>query len=162
MKDAWFKEVFTEFYKLSYIREGKSKRIVLKGLSDHKVLDYVILRITPTKDVIYYLYNGSSIHIPEKWIDLFSSLILIQGLESWSVCYDSDVDGSLSHFGYLMTRLICHLDKSLSKIEGEELLNVLGEISVIGTKEFREWCLEEFGLELDPFEYRSLDENLDI
>jgi hypothetical protein len=54
------------------------------------------------------------------------------------------------------------LDKSLSKIEGEELLNVLGEISVIGTKEFREWCLEEFGLELDPFEYRSLDENLDI
>ena len=25
------KEVFTEFYKLSYIQEGKSKRIVLKG-----------------------------------------------------------------------------------------------------------------------------------
>lgn len=161
MKDAWFKEVFTEFYKLSYIREGKSKRIVLKGLSDHKVLDYVILRITPTEDVIYYLYNGSSIHIPEKWIDLFSSFNTHSGFRVLD-CYDSDVDGSLSHFGYLMTRLICHLDKSLSKIEGEELLNVLGEISVIGTKEFREWCLEEFGLELDPFEYRSLDENLDI
>ena len=91
MKDAWFKEVFTEFYKLSYIREGKSKRIVLKGLSDHKVLDYVILRITPTEDVIYYLYNGSSIHIPEKWIDLFSSFNTHSGFRVLE-CYDSDVD----------------------------------------------------------------------
>lgn len=160
--DTWFKEVFTEFYKLDYTREYKSKRVVVsKGLSDHKVLDYVILRVMPTENVIYYLYNGSSIHIPEKWIDLFSSFNTHSGFRVFE-CYDSDVDGIISRLGFLMTDLVCHLDRSLSVIEGEKLLEILGEISVIGTKEFREWCLEEFGLELDPLEYRSLDENLNI
>ena len=77
MKDAWFKEVFTEFYKLSYIREGKSKRIVLKGLSDHKVLDYVILFIISIM-VLRFIFQKSG-------LIYFQVLILIQGLESWSV-----------------------------------------------------------------------------
>ncbi len=157
--DSYFKEVFREFYELSYTVSSSKK--VSPGFSDHIVTDYIILRVTPTGNIIHYLFNGTSIFIPEKWIDLFSSFNTHSGHRILE-CFDEDVDGSLSRFGYLMVNLISCLDGRLSKINGEKLLTVLGDISVIGTKRFREWCLLEFGLSLDPIEYRSLDENLEI
>lgn len=157
--DSYFKEVFEEFFKLSYTLKNNPLRN--KIFSDHKIIEYVILRVTPTGDYIHYLYNGSSIFIPWEWIDLFSSFNIHSGFRILE-CYDEDVDGSLSRFGYLMVKLISHLDQRLSSIDGENLLNILGELSVIGTKEFREWYSMEFGMNLDSFEYRSLDENLNI
>ena len=61
-----------------------------------------------------------------------------------------------------MTKFVCYLEPNLSSINGDELLDVLGNISVIGTKDFRDWVLNDFNLDLDPLEYRSLNKNIDI
>lgn len=162
--DLVFKEIFNEFYKLSYSASLENNKS-LPPFSDHIVTDYVILRIMSTGYTIYYLYNGSFIFIPEKWIDIFSSLDTHSGdrvVDSYLNCREIIENDSLIRFGVLMINLVHYINGRLSKIDGDKLLETLGELSVIGTKKFRDWCSSEFGLNLDPIEYRSLDGILEI
>ena len=62
----------------------------------------------------------------------------------------------------LFSKLSYFLDRNLSRINGEDFLEVLGEIGTTGTRVFRDWCNNEFKIELDPLEYISLDKNFEI
>ncbi len=157
--DPWFKRIFSEFYRL-YYSDIKDKKIIL-NFNDSLVSDYILYRVTEFGHYIIYLYNGTSIYIPPKWIYLFSALNCHSGDEILyhSVNYEDD---KFNNFGYLMTKFVCYLEPNLSSINGDELLDVLGNISVIGTKDFRDWVFNDFSLDLDPLEYRSLNKNIDI
>ena len=61
-----------------------------------------------------------------------------------------------------MTRLFIKLDRSFKDTPGQEVLDILGELSLISTDDFRVWCKDELGINLDPLEFISISNNIKI
>lgn len=161
--DSIFEDIFEEFYRLSYSL-CPTKKSYLK-FNDYLVTDYIILRVNTSGYNILYLYTGSSVFIPWKLIDVFTSLDIHSGdklINSYINCKETIENESLIRFGYLMINLVHYLNGRCSIIDGDKLLETLGEISVIGTKKFRDWYFLKYGEELSPIIYNSLDERIEI
>lgn len=150
-----FRELFKEFMELSYY-PGKRE----KGLRDIDVMDYVIARVTEEGCRIIYIYSGASVLIPWGWIDLFSALNVHSGNRILNIGNPENDD--ITEFGILFTTFVIYLDKQLSGVNGSELLDILGDISDMGTSKFREWLKSEFSLTLEPLIYTSPEQNITI
>lgn len=162
MKDEdYFKDIFKDFYELYYKETGPSIR---EDLRDYRLSpsDYIILRRQAGGDYIYMLCSGTSIYIPFLWVDIFSSLNtydgdkVLKGIGMWTI--DDKVSGVI----FLMTHLIHLVDALGSRNFGGDVIDTFNKICQIGTKEFRDWVKEGFGIDLPPLEYRSLDEFIEI
>lgn len=165
MNDDWFKEIFKEFYELSYTRDSQSP--CSSPLRDSVVssTNYILLRQRSDQGAsIHWLLEGSSVIIPSLWINIFSSLNIHSGdkiLRHKFITSEEKYSG-IGGLGYQMLSLMICLDRSLSSVEGSLLLEIIQTIYAIGTKEFREWTREEYKLDLPSIEYRTLEEIIDI
>lgn len=153
------KDLFCEYVNLSYCPGTRFNR-----LKDIKISEYIIARLFSNGCRIIYLFNGSSIFIPWKWLDLFSSLNTHSGDKISYIERTVNLEdlNKIERIILLFSKLSYLLDRSLSKIDGEDFLEVLSEIGTTGTCVFRDWCNNEFKIELDPLEYISLDKNFEI
>ena len=61
-----------------------------------------------------------------------------------------------------MTNLFIRLDRSFINTPGQEVLDILGELSLISTDIFRVWCKDELKIELEPLEFISIGNNIKI
>lgn len=109
----------------------------------------ILLRESCLGDTIHYLYNGSSLFIPWKWINIFSGFSVYSGDK---VIYGEE--------GFIKNNVL--FQTYLCRGDGEKALTVLSEICDTGTSEFREWIKTDIGIELDPFIFRSIDKELEI
>ena len=148
-------EIFKEFLELSY---SPSKTILEK---DVQVDNYIICRYCNSGYKIIYLYNGSCFYIPNDWRDIFSSFNVYVG-NRLDYLTPSEKNNEAESIIYLMTELSMYLDRSMSGISGQKVLDILGELSLIGTWNFREWCKKETNIELGPLVFESLGNNLKI
>ncbi len=151
------KSVFTEFMKLSYV-PSQNKQHYLRDL---KIDNYILCRYEETKVSIIYLHTGSMFIIPEPWADIFSSFNVFLGDRLNYLKQAEEVD-DIEVMIYIMTSLSVCLDSRLHNIPGQEVLDLLGELSLRSTDSFRDWCKEEFGISLEPMEFISLGYNMKI
>ena len=165
--DDWFKEIFKEFYELFFSRDPHLSRESFQ-LRDFVIspTNYILLRQRQDQGAsIHWLLEGSSIIIPQPWINIFSSLNIHSGdrvLRHRFMTSEEKFSG-IGGLGYqMLSFIICSDRSSLSSSPGSLLLEIIQTIYAIGTKEFREWVKESFDLDLSPFEYRTLEEIIDI
>lgn len=167
MNDNWFKEIFREFYELSFSRDHLHTTRESFLLRDSVVssTNYILLRQRSDQGAsIHWLLEGSSVIIPTIWIDIFSSLNTHSGdkiLRHKFMTSEEKYSG-IGGLGYQMLSFIICIDRSLSSVEGSLLLEIIQTIYLIGTKEFREWVRKDFKLDLPSIEYRTLEEIVDI
>lgn len=148
-------DIFQEFMKLSYV---PSKHFPIK---DIRVDNYIICRCDISNYIIQYLYNGSSFVIPRKWGDIFSSFNVYLG-DRVNYLRETEKDNKIEQVIKGMTNLFIRLDRSFKDIPGQEVLDILGDLSLINTDDFRVWCKDELNIELDPLEYISISNNIKI
>lgn len=149
-------DIFQEFMKLSFV---PSKCYPIK---DIRVDNYIICRCDNLNYTILYLYNGSSFVIPRLWGDIFSSFNVYLGDR---VDYLTESDKNLSKVEQVikkMTNLFIRLDRSFKDVPGQEVLDILGDLSLISTDDFRVWCKDELNVELRPLKFTSINNNVMI
>lgn len=154
-----FRKIFKEFYELSY-KDTIPK--LEQCFKDTKISDYIILRQSNSGNCVHYLYNGSSFIVPIKWVHLFSSLNVHSGdkiIRNWKLIDSEDI---VSKIGFYLTYLIYITDLLGTRDVGDDILNTISRIITIGTEEFRLWVHSEFNLSLEPLEYKSLDDIINI
>lgn len=119
--------------------------------TDIGLYNYTILRMAAGYVTLISLTSGVTIKIPYSWFDLFSSL------NTWGghriLLYKEKPMDNVSRIIHLGFYMIYYYSQRKSK----EFISVLSEICKVGTAEFREWILEEFGKTLMPIEFRSID-----
>lgn len=148
------KNIFKEFIELSY------KPSNYRSFSDIKIDNYIICRKDHKGYSIIYLYSGSQFIFPWEWCDIFSSFNTYLGdrVEYLKVMEDD----STSKIINLVTSIFISLENKLHNIKGQDILELLGEISLIKTDDFRDWCNLELKLKLDPLNFRSLKGEIEI
>jgi hypothetical protein len=153
--NATLLDIFKEFLQLSYI---PSKKLIEK---DVQIDDYIICRYTNSGYKFIYLYNGSCFKIPREWRDIFSSFNVYVGNRLDYLVF-SEENNKVESVIYLMTELSMYLDRSMNGISGQKVLDNLGELSLISTDNFRDWCKKETNIDLGPLVFESLGSNLKI
>lgn len=149
-------EIFENFMNLGYtegVRQTRMTDTTLGGL--------VILRSDYYGSTVHYLQDGSSLFIPWLWIDLFTSLYIHSGEQ---ILFNDEVDawaeGYKETFIYLFVKLVKNMTGG--RVNGEEFLDILSDICIIKTSEFRTMLKEKYNLVIEPFEYRSLHKTFEI
>lgn len=148
------KKVFQEFIKLSYSSTS------YKSFRDIKIDNYIICRQDSTGYSIIYLYNGAQFKFPWLWGDIFYSFNTYLGDRvNYLRREESDpIEKTIK----LVTTLFIKLTNKLHGTRGQEILDILGELSLMSTKEFRTWCETELSLTLDPLVFISLKKEIEI
>jgi hypothetical protein len=96
------------------------------------------------------------------WGDIFSSFNVYLGDR---VDYLTESDKNLSKVEQVikkMTNLFIRLDRSFKDVPGQEVLDILGDLSLISTDDFRVWCKDELNVELRPLKFTSINNNVMI
>ena len=150
--------VFTEYMKLSYIPTSTS----IKNFVDYKIDEYILCRELAGKISIHYLYNGACFSIPVGWVDIFKSFNVCLGSRLDYIKLLDEDNSDIEVIIYLMAKLFMSLESKLINTQSSEVLELLGELSIRSTENFRDWCKEEFGYELEPLEFISLSSNIKI
>lgn len=152
------KEIFKNYMDLSYspgLRlTGKVKDIVLGGL--------VILRTEWIGSTVHYLQDGSSLFIPWTWMDLFTGLWVHSGDQ---ILYNSRQEAWDSGYEEAFIRLFTELidfTQGAKQVDGEEFLDILSDICILKTEEFRKMLREKYSIVAEPFEYRSLHKTFEV
>jgi hypothetical protein len=136
--------LFLEYHTLSYYPGQKPKQT-----KDIGVKPYMILRTSPAGWNILNLWNGTSILIPWRMIDLFL------GLNVWGGARILGEEAENRVEKFILQSLI--LVQSSERRDMKNFLIALGEVLRLGTKDFREWLLKETGERIGPLEINSLD-----
>ena len=145
------RELFSEFMTLHYE----------PGIRCYNLIDilikppYVIARMDGIECKVIYLYSGMKISIPWKWIDTFRSYNTEYGHRALEVGVS---DKNIDHLIYNFLKLLIYLDNR----KGDEFLSTLHRICQIGTGEFIDLSLNEFGEKYSPISFDSLDNHLTI
>lgn len=138
------KSLFSEYHTLSYYPGQKPKQT-----KDIGVKPYMILRTSPAGWNVLNLWNGTSILIPWKMVDLFCGLNVWGGARLLGEEPEDKIEKTILHFLILI--------QAVERREMDKFLMILGEILGTGTKNFRDWYIEETGEKLSPIEINSLD-----
>jgi hypothetical protein len=136
--------LFLEYHTLSYYPGQKPKQT-----KDIGVKPYMILRTSPAGWNILNLWNGTSILIPWRMIDLFLGLNVWGGARILGENAENRVEE------FILQSLV--LVQSSERRDMKNFLIALGEVLRLGTKDFREWLLKETGERIGPLEINSLD-----
>ena len=136
--------LFLEYHTLSYYPGQKPKQT-----KDIGVKPYMILRTSPAGWNILNLWNGTSILIPWRMIDLFL------GLNVWGGARILGEEAENKVEEFILQSLV--LVQSSERLDMKNFLIALGEVLRLGTKDFREWLLKETGERIGPLEINSLD-----
>ena len=136
--------LFLEYHTLSYYPGQKPKQT-----KDMGVKPYMILRTSPAGWNILNLWNGTSILIPWRMIDLFL------GLNVWGGARILGEESENRVEEFILQSLV--LVQSSERRDMKNFLIALGEVLRLGTKDFREWLLKETGERIGPLEINSLD-----
>ena len=136
--------LFLEYHTLSYYPGQKPKQT-----KDIGVKPYMILRTSPAGWNILNLWNGTSILIPWRMIDLFL------GLNVWGGARILGEEAENKVEEFILQSLV--LIQSSERRDMKNFLIALGEVLRLGTKDFREWLLKETGERIGPLEINSLD-----
>jgi hypothetical protein len=136
--------LFLEYHTLSYYPGQKPKQT-----KDIGVKPYMILRTSPAGWTILNLWNGTSILIPWRMIDLFL------GLNVWGGARILGEEAENRVEEFILQSLV--LVQSSERRDMKNFLIALGEVLRLGTKDFREWLLKETGERIGPLEINSLD-----
>lgn len=139
-------QLLQEFIQLGY----QETKIGPKKDVDKQLGELTVGRLNSMGYLIYYLYSGTSLLIPWKWIDLFQKFSLNHGSRVLYEKYENISDNP-SKIIYLMTKF-CQ-----NYIEKADALTTLGDICEIGTKEIR-----EIFPELPPIEYSDVNRQIEI
>lgn len=133
---------------------------------DITIDNFIIGRFNSSGFTVHYLYNGSSLSISSKWLDMFKQLYFSNHSEIfYNASKDTttkDLDKYLDTFIYLNTNLQTWLGQSVSKVSGPEFLDCLSSICEMKTGRFRKFMREEYEIDLEPFKYCSLSKSFDI
>lgn len=148
-------ELFNDFMSLEYIRRTRPDNY----FSDYSLGGNRILRQLTDGDHVYYLSDGGSLFIPWPWIDLFYNLYLHSGDQILSI--DCSPHNILAYFIQLFVKLQS-LIISHKNIDGDKFLDVLSDISIIGTKRFRDYMNREYSIVLPELSYNSPTKNFNI
>jgi len=136
--------LFLEYHTLSYYPGQKPKQT-----KDIGVKPYMILRTSSAGWNILNLWNGTSILIPWRMIDLFL------GLNVWGGARILGEEAENKVEEFILQSLV--LVQSSERRDMKNFLIALGEVLRLGTKDFREWLLKETGERIGPLEINSLD-----
>jgi hypothetical protein len=136
--------LFLEYHTLSYYPGQKPKQT-----KDIGVKPYMILRTSPAGWNILNLWNGTSILIPWRMVDLFLGLNVWGGARILGEEAGNRVEEFILQFLVLV--------QSSERRDMKNFLIALGEVLRLGTKDFREWLLKETGERIGPLEINSLD-----
>jgi len=150
-------DIFREFINLGY----KSGTLPSKDRDIH-VKDLIIMRIGNSYLKILYLFNGSCLNIPWSWIDLFSSLNTWGGDRILFQCQE-ERENPIANF--IEDFINIAASTSCSRVSSE-FLDWMSDACEIGTRVFKDWCIREGFFEVEkklgPFEFVSIDKNLEI
>lgn len=138
------KELFTEYYILSYYPGQKPKHT-----KDIGVKPYMILRTSPLSWTVLNLWNGTSIIIPINLIDIFNGFNIWGGWRVLGIEPEDNIEKFITQFLLMIG--------AVEKRDMKEFLRALGEILGIETTEFRKWLREETGIKIGPIEIESLN-----
>ena len=138
------KSLFSEYHTLSYYPGQKPKQT-----RDIGIKPYMILRTSSAGWTVLNLWNGTSIFIPWKMIDLFLGLNVWGGSRFLGEDPEEKIEETILQFLILV--------QTMERRDVEGFLMVLGKLLGNGTKTFREWYIEETGEKLGPIEVNSLD-----
>lgn len=137
------KQLLLDFLELDYDEKkfgpDRAKDIVLG--------DLIVSRLDFSGYTVNYLFSGASLFIPWAWMDLFDKFNVHSGHQILGM----RIMNNLDKFIYLMTDLQQKIMANLFVLE------ILGDICNIGTKEFRE-TIRPF----PPFEYSSRTRQIEI
>ena len=152
------KDIFKDFIAIGYTPKKRSHFL-------HDTLScpyYILIRQTELNCKIIYLYSGTSITISSNWIDIFTQFYNHSGSKVEFEQHEYDLD-SVDKFIYYFTKFQVFLSKDLSEISVEDFLETILKFSEIGTEKFISWEKEEdLGLDLEQFEFSSLDKDCAI
>lgn len=131
-------------------KEGEHEQ----GLKDLVLGDYEILRTEYLGSTVCYISSGSSLFIPFLYIDIFSQF-QEDRLTDTREDYFEDFLYQASCLGYYYVN-------RFSKVDGENFLDHLCNMCILGTEEFRKFMKDRYRMDLEPFEYRSLEREFQI
>lgn len=168
-----FKNIFTDFMKLSYnsnVLNNKYNNTVI----DIMISEYSFVRISSKGYTIYYLDKDSgSINIPVEWINLFKSFnseyeMEMKNLEK-RINKNSDYIDKFGCMFNLLLKIIktakgLQFTKEANRINEvfEGISRIISVLSQIKTDRFIEWCESEFKVELRPFKVNTINNKLNF
>lgn len=148
--------IFKEFVLLE---EPDSLREGPKILKDFKISDYVIARDYGTDWRLCYLDSGNRLKIPRAWINLFSDFLNHSG----NLVLSRIPLDPLELYLYRMVKHCSFIQRTLSKTNGRELLDNLGDLVEYRTANFRAWAQTEVNIDyLRPWEFQLLNETIEV
>ena len=142
-----------EFLSLDYspgVRANKIKDILLT--------ETIVLRSNFHGLSVNYMHDGSKLFIPWSWEDVWSSLHVYAG-EYILFTVPGQEGAYIEKMVYLMTKF---QDLYVKRGRGNEILEILSEICVLKTDSIRKMLEQDYGIELDPFEFTSSNKDFKI
>ena len=144
---------FREFLSLEY-----SPGIRTSKVRDTLLTDTIVLRSSFHGLSINYMHDGSRLFIPWLWEDMWSSLHVYSG-EQILFTVPRREDPYIEKIVYFMVKF---QDLYVKRGKGTDILEVLSEICVLRTDKIRKMLEQDYGIELDPFEFTSSDKDFKI
>lgn len=146
------KNIFLNFVGMEWLNKNNPVNISEK---DIVLGEYIIARLNNSGCQIHYLTNGNKIIIPKPWLDIFSALNTHSGAQ---IIHAGNKGDSVDKVIYLMLKFIVLLDSK----RGEDALDILGNVGIIKTQEFRDWIEKNCDIKLKPIQFISVDNIIDI
>ena len=149
------KELFIEFLSLGYYKKG----IKQNYLRDINLGNYIIARLSDLGCSVLYLTSGNRFDISWRWLDLFNSFNIFCGerIRVKNITIDKDCD-NVDQIIYYFTQLVDNLNNK----NGELVLDLLSNIVVTKTSDFRKWYLKKTNEILEPIEFSSLNKKMNL
>jgi len=142
-----------EFLSLDYSPGVRANKI-----KDTLLTETIVLRSNFHGLSVNYMHDGSKLFIPWSWEDLWSSLHVYAGEY---ILFTVPGQGApyIEKIVYLMTKF---QDLYVKRGRGNEILEILSEICVLKTDSIRKMLEQDYGIELDPFEFTSSNKDFKI
>lgn len=156
------KDIFREFYMLSYYRDEAGFPELQFKDSTISPSRYIIFRQSEEGYYIHYLTCGNTLYIPFPWVKLISSLsVYAYDRITHNPVTPKDNTEWMCHYLLFLFNRLNTLDVIGDRTE-TEITQTLERMVAIGTKNFRDWVLKDFNLSLPPLEFRFLEDTIKI
>lgn len=134
-----------------------------KELKDIYLEPYILLRDYNLETTINYLYCSDKIIIPNQYFRMFVSFDITEGSKLGHLL-KSEIEGINSYDKFIRKFIIFvrFVQNKLTYASNSESLRILLDTCEIGTGGIRTFLKEFLNLELPPWSFESLSENIEI
>ena len=156
-----YAQILYEYLSLNY--SSLNLKSPTDKLKDLYLGPYILLRDYGSETTINYLYCSDKIIIPNEYFRMFVSFDIIEGNRlGHLIKSETEEINEYDKFIKEFVIFVRFIQNKLAYSSGPESLEKLLDICEIGTKDIREFLKEYLDIELPPWSFENLVEEIEI